>query len=99
MNEYIMASVLGLVQGLTEFLPISSSGHLILTGALLGEQGESLKTFEVVIQFGSILAVLWLYWPRFRGLLCLAPPAGAFAGPRGLTMLFLTCLPASLLGL
>lgn len=98
MNEYLLASILGVVQGFTEFLPVSSSGHLILVSALLGEGDERIKTFEVVIQFGSILAVVWLYWPRFWGLL--KPLAGrAFSGPRGLFLLFLTCLPAGLLGL
>ncbi len=98
MSEYLVATILGIVQGLTEFLPVSSSGHLIITSALLGEHGARIKTFEVVIQFGSILAVVFLYWNRFLGLLF--PREGVcFSGKRGLFLLFLTCLPASLLGL
>ena len=98
MNEYIASGLLGLVQGLTEFLPVSSTGHLIITSALMNLSGERIQVFEVVIQFGSILAVLFLYWPRFMGLLI--PQAGQrFSGFRGLYLLFLTSLPASLLGL
>lgn len=98
MSEYLAAVILGLVQGLTEFLPVSSTGHLIISSALLGLEGARVKTFEVVIQLGSILAVVILYWPRFWGLLF--PKTGQrFSGPRGLFLLFLTCLPASVLGL
>jgi len=57
------ALILGIVEGLTEFLPISSTGHLILVGDLLGFNDERGKAFEVIIQFGAILAVCW----EFRG--------------------------------
>jgi undecaprenyl-diphosphatase len=58
--------ILGIVEGVTEFLPISSTGHLILAGSLLGiPQSEFLKTFEVFIQLGAILAVLVVFWRRF----------------------------------
>jgi len=98
MSEYLVAVILGIVQGLTEFLPVSSTGHLIIASSLLGLDGPRIDTFEVVIQFGSILAVVFLYWSRFWGLL-LPKPEVRFAGARGLYLLFLTCLPASLLGL
>ncbi|GGG11660.1 undecaprenyl-diphosphate phosphatase [Paenibacillus abyssi] len=68
MNDIINAIILGIVEGLTEFLPVSSTGHLILTSHLLGFEGESAKTFEIVIQFGAVLAVLVIYWKRFAGL-------------------------------
>jgi undecaprenyl-diphosphatase len=55
--------IFGLVEGLTEFLPISSTGHLILTGHLFGlSQDEYLKSFEIIIQLGAILSVILLYW-------------------------------------
>ena len=53
------AVILGVVEGLTEFLPISSTGHLILAGDLLNFNDERGKAFEVIIQFGAILAVCW----------------------------------------
>jgi len=57
---------LSLIEGLTEYLPVSSTGHLILTSAMLGLQEEGfIKSFNIIIQFGAILAVLVLYWRRF----------------------------------
>jgi len=59
--EILKAAILGVVEGITEFLPISSTGHLILAGDLLGFNDDTAKTFEVFIQLGAILAVVWLY--------------------------------------
>jgi undecaprenyl-diphosphatase len=60
------AALMGIVEGLTEFLPVSSTGHLILTGSLLGMEGDKYKTFEIAIQTGAIFAVILVYWQRIR---------------------------------
>jgi undecaprenyl-diphosphatase len=62
----IKAAIMGVVEGLTEFLPISSTGHLILAAALLDMPGEKIKLFEVVIQTGAILAIVSLYADKLR---------------------------------
>lgn len=98
MTESLAATILGLVEGATEFLPVSSTGHLILVGHLIGFTGEKADSFDVIIQLGAILAVVVLYWKRFWWLVS-PKPLHAFSGIRGLWLLFLTCLPAGLLGL
>ncbi len=74
--------ILGIVEGLTEFLPVSSTGHLILAGELLGFRGDDNATFEIAIQSGAILAVVVAYFRRFLdvgiGLFGRAPGAWAF---------------------
>ena len=62
--ELLKALFLGLIEGLTEFLPISSTGHLILFGHLIDFQSDAGRAFEVVIQLGAILAVCWEYRER-----------------------------------
>jgi undecaprenyl-diphosphatase len=63
--HYWQSIILGIVEGFTEFLPISSTAHLILSGKILGiNQTEFVKSFEIAIQFGAILAVVWLYWKK-----------------------------------
>ncbi len=61
MMQWVQAVVMGIVEGLTEFLPISSTGHLILTASLLGMTGETTKVFEIAIQTGAMFAVVWEY--------------------------------------
>ena len=62
----LKAAVMGVVEGLTEFLPISSTGHLILTASLLNFTGETVKVFEIAIQTGAMFAVVWQYRDRLR---------------------------------
>ena len=93
----IHALVLGIVEGLTEFLPISSTGHLILTGDLIGFDGPKAKVFEIVIQTGAILAIVWEYRRRFVHAL------GGFrsdpAARRFVFNLAIAFMPAAVLGL
>jgi undecaprenyl-diphosphatase len=62
----LKAALMGIVEGLTEFLPISSTGHLILAGALLGFDDDKAKVFDIAIQTGAILAVIIVYWQKIR---------------------------------
>ncbi|MGF7133678.1 undecaprenyl-diphosphatase [Paraburkholderia sp. EB58] len=91
------ALILGVVEGLTEFLPVSSTGHLIVVGSLLDFSGEYAKTFDVVIQLGAILAVCWEYRRRIGSVLTglpSRPDARRFA----LNVVIAT-IPAVVLGL
>jgi undecaprenyl-diphosphatase len=92
------AAILGAIEGLTEFLPVSSTGHLILAGHAMGLVGPVMNDFEIVIQAGALLAVLWLYRGRVLGLLSgLARPRSP--GGRLLLKLFVAFLPIAILGL
>lgn len=91
--DLISAIILGIVEGLTEFIPVSSTGHLIVVGHLLRFDAEWAVSFEVFIQLGAILAVVILYWDRFWGLLDFKNTDG-FAGWKGIGLLVLTSLPA-----
>lgn len=74
----IEAIIIAIVEGLTEFLPVSSTGHMIITEGLLGvESNDFVKAFTVIIQFGAILSVVWLYWKRFFRLNHTPVPEGA----------------------
>ena len=98
MDNLLTALILSFIEGLTEFLPVSSTGHLILAGNVLGFSGAKAATFNIVIQLGAILAVVVLYWPRFWGLI-VPKKEYAFSGLRGIYLLILTSLPAALVGL
>jgi len=65
MDPLLIVILLGIIEGVTEFLPVSSTGHLVLFGALFGFEGESTVAFKIAIQLGAILAVLVAYWRRF----------------------------------
>ncbi|MEZ5775670.1 MAG: undecaprenyl-diphosphate phosphatase [Hyphomicrobiaceae bacterium] len=96
MENYLIAAVLGIIEGLTEFLPVSSTGHLIVFGDFLGFQGPAGKTFEIMIQLGAILALIVVYWRKVFGTvigLPVDPKARRFA----LTIL-IGFLPAMVLG-
>lgn len=69
MYEWVIVFILWVVEGLTEFLPLSSTGHMILVSSLLGFTDDKAKTFEVIIQFGSILAVVVVFWRRLFSLI------------------------------
>jgi len=93
----VVALLLGIVEGLTEFLPISSTGHLIVAGSLLGYTGEQAKVFEIVIQAGAILAVCWEFRTRLAAVV-----RGLFRDPRAnrfVVNLAIAFLPAATLGL
>ncbi|MDR3601276.1 MAG: undecaprenyl-diphosphate phosphatase [Desulfosporosinus sp.] len=64
MNDFLSASILGIVEGITEFLPISSTGHLIIVNEFIGFTGQFAKMFDVVIQLGAILSVIVYFWKR-----------------------------------
>ncbi|WP_370681580.1 undecaprenyl-diphosphate phosphatase [Comamonas sp. GB3 AK4-5] len=69
----LKAAIMGIVEGLTEFLPISSTGHLILAGSLLGFTDEKAKVFDIAIQTGAIFAVVLVYWEKIRSTLVELP--------------------------
>ncbi|AZB41579.1 undecaprenyl-diphosphate phosphatase [Bacillus sp. FJAT-42376] len=98
--EIIQAIILGLVEGLTEFLPVSSTGHLILAGHLLGFTGQKASVFEVVIQLGSILAVVVVFWKRLWSLFGFYKhDQSAIKGNLNLIHIILAMLPAVVIGL
>ena len=93
----IKAAIMGVVEGLTEFLPISSTGHLILAGALLGFDDDKAKVFDIAIQTGAIFAVILVYWQKIRDTV-LALPTDRQAQRFALNVL-IAFLPAVILGL
>jgi undecaprenyl-diphosphatase len=95
--DLLVAAILGLVEGLTEFLPVSSTGHLIVAGSLLNFTGERAKLFEIVIQAGAIVAVCWEYRARLFAVARGLPRERA--AQRFVLNLLIAFLPAALLGL
>jgi undecaprenyl-diphosphatase len=93
----IQVVIMGIVEGLTEFLPISSTGHLILAGSLLNFTGEKVKVFEIVIQAGAMLAVCWEY--RVRIARVILDFSTDIAARRFVVNLMVAFLPAVVLGL
>src|SRR5262245_27280756 len=95
-TDYLIAALLGIIEGLTEFLPVSSTGHLILADALLGIEGPASKLFDIVIQLGAILAVCWVYRERFTR--AAAGLASDPAAQRFVANVVIAFLPASVVG-
>ncbi len=93
----IKAAIMGVVEGLTEFLPVSSTGHLILAGALLGFDDEKAKVFDIAIQTGAIFAVILVYWQKIRSTF-VALPTDKQAQQFALNVL-IAFVPAVVLGL
>ena len=93
----IKVIIMGIVEGLTEFLPISSTGHLILAGSLLNFTGDKVKVFEIVIQAGAMLAVCWEY--RVKIARVIIDFRSDIAARRFVVNLLVAFLPAVLLGL
>lgn len=93
---YIKAVLLGLLEGATEFLPVSSTGHLIIAGDLLDFTGEKSKTFKIFIQLGAILAIVWYY--RQRVMQVIAGIGRDAAANRFVMNLGIAFLPAAVLG-
>ncbi len=95
---YLKALVLGILEGLTEFIPVSSTAHLLIVGEWLNFSSGDYKVFEVVIQFGSILAVIWLFRERLWQLI-----RGVFTGERQELLfcrnLLIAFLPAVVVGM
>ena len=93
----VKAAIMGVVEGLTEFLPISSTGHLILAGALLGFDDEKAKVFDIAIQTGAILAVIIVYWKKIRDTVAALPTSRQ--AQRFTVNVLIAFIPAVILGL
>ena len=96
MSDIVKAILLGIVQGLTEFIPVSSTGHLILAGNLLEFSGEFAKTFDIAIQLGSILAVIIIFKDNFREYIKPKPNLKVFPN---IIHIIMTTVPVLIVGL
>ncbi len=102
MGPVLKTVIMGIVEGITEFLPVSSTGHMLLTNSLIdfdqvmgGEKAAA--AFEIIIQLGAILAILFVFPKRFAQLAQFKDNRG-LSGIRGLWLLLITCIPAGILG-
>lgn len=104
---YTIAILIGILEGLTEFVPVSSTGHMIIAGHILGFTGQTADSFEIFIQLGAILAVIGVYWKSFLNLIpnkkktpqsSASTEAVGFQGLGGIGLLALTTLPALVAG-
>jgi undecaprenyl-diphosphatase len=93
----VKAAIMGLVEGFTEFLPISSTGHLIIAGALLGFDDEKGKVFDIAIQTGAIFAVILVYWQKIRDTVATLPSSKL--SQRFALNVLIAFMPAVVLGL
>src|SRR5690349_21831318 len=96
-SDLFLAFIVGIVEGITEFLPVSSTGHMLLADEILGFTGPPGKVFEIVIQPGAILAVCWVYRQRLFDAL-----RGIFSEPRQqrfVANIVVAFLPSAIIGL
>jgi undecaprenyl-diphosphatase len=101
LQAWLIVVTLGIVEGVTEFIPVSSTGHLIIVGNLLGFVGEKASIFEVAIQLGAILSVVVLYRDRFFGMVLPmdnSRPRSALDGWAGIGRITVATLPALVVG-
>jgi undecaprenyl-diphosphatase len=95
MSDFIKTIILGLIEGLTEFIPVSSTGHLILTGEILKFGGEFSKTFNIAIQLGAIIAVIFVYKNNFKEYFKIKPNLKIFPN---IIQIIITTIPALIFG-
>ena len=95
MSDILKAVILGIIQGLTEFIPVSSTGHLVISGDILEFTGDFAKTFNIAIQLGSILAVVIIFKDKFREYIRPRPNLGIFPN---IIHIALTTFPVLIVG-
>lgn len=96
--SYFDAFILSIVEGLTEFIPVSSTGHMILVSSLLGIGREGVETFEIFIQLGAILSVVVLFPQRYLALLPMQRSNGLASGYAGIYKFAAACAPIFVFG-
>src|SRR4051812_28579646 len=97
MSDIFNAILLGILEGLTEFLPVSSTAHLLVAENMLGLHKEDWEAFTVIIQFGAVLSVVAVYWPKFWGVL-IGLPSDPKARKFAINVI-VAFLPAAVIGL